>query len=161
MDEIPENLKQAMESYALQHLNMEENDQIKDLEEIRDELLRQVNDVDLQIEKLANGYLRKIEELEDYIKSQVLEIGSSVEYAGVKVSHRVGHERITWNNKKMSSILLSNPNLAPIFAPARKVTNVNPSVNVIYVGLPEEKESVAYSREDYERSRTEVETLEE
>jgi len=155
-NELPDNLKQAMESYANAKRAMDADNKIADLSEIRDELLRQANDVDLQIEKIAHKYAKQLDEFENYIKAQVFEIGSTVEYAGVKASHRSGYERVSWNNKKMSSILLSNPNLAPIFAPARKVTEVDPSVTVNYVGQPE---SVQYSREDYEASKqAEVET---
>lgn len=147
MTEIPENLKAAMTEYALQHNLMDSDHGLKELNEIRDELLRQVNDVDLQIEKESARYMSKMMELEGYIQGHVFELGTTVTHEGVKASHRSGYERITWDNKKMSSILLSNPNLAPIFTPARKVTEVRPSVSVVYVG---EEISKAYSREDYQ-----------
>ncbi len=161
MNEIPENLKEAMKTYAVNHELIEQDLSILLRKTKRDDLLEEVNAIDLEIEKLSEPYLSKIKETEDYIKAQVLEVGKSVEFIGVKVSHRKGHERISWNNKQMSSILLSNPNLAPIFTPARKVTDVKPSVTVKYLGPPEpddEIESVQFSREDYEAKKAQEET---
>ena len=134
---IPENLKEAMKQHAVNHelLDMDLAIHQRNLE--KDKLLEKVNALDIEIEKLSEPYLLNISETEGYIKAQVLELGTSVEHMGVKVSHRTGHERISWNNKKMSSILLSNPNLAPIFTPARKVTDIKPSVTVKYLGPPE------------------------
>lgn len=151
-NEIPENLKHAMEEYAKQYELMDSDKKLKDLEEIRGELLRQVNDVDLQIEKFAGIYMRAAQELEKYIEVQIMELGQSMSHAGVEAKHVKGYVRSTWQGKVMDKILFENPALIPLFKPAKKETEVAPRVNVIYVGVVEEK-SVAYSREDYEASK--------
>ena len=160
---IPENLKQAMKTYAVNHELIEQDLKLIQLNMKLDDLLEKVNALNLEIEKESEPYLSAIRENEEYIKAQVLELDRSVEFVGVKVSHRKAHERISWNNNAMSSILLLNPNLAPIFTPARKVTDVKPSVTVKYLGPLEEEiepesESVQFSREDYEAKTADTKT---
>lgn len=156
-NEVPENLKQAMEEYARQYELMDADAGIKELEEIRDELLRQVNDVDLRIEKVSDVYMRAAKELEKYIEGQVKELERSVKHAGVEAKHTSGYVRSTWQSKIIEKILFDNPALIPLFKPAKKETEVKSRVNVTYIGPPEEIESVAFSREDYEATQAEVE----
>ena len=161
MNEIPENLKQAMSQYAEKHEAMDVDPIIRDLNEVRDELLRQVNDIDLQIEKAAHKHLRDITKLDEYIQAQVFEIGGTVKYAGVEAKHVSGYVRITWTGKTIEKILFDNPALIPTFKPAKKETPVSPRVTVTYVGKeeePEENQSVAYSREDAEATQAKDET---
>ena len=128
MNDIPENLTKAMTRYREVVLEKAAD---KEISKIGD----QINVLSAQLDKVCESYDQEKAELEEYIKAQVLELEHSVDHDGVKASHRKAHERITWDNKMMGSILLSNPNLAPIFGPARKVTQIKASVSVKWTGI--------------------------
>jgi len=149
-NEIPENLKSAMAEYATQSQLMKGDDAIIDLYNVRDELAKQLADVEKVIETQTSKY--RIKELEEYITSQVMEYGESVVHAGVKAKHVSGYVKTTWQGKVIDKILFDNPSLIPIFKPAKKETDVKPRVTVEYVG---EGASLAYTREDYEASKAE------
>ena len=102
MDEIPENLKQAMNRFAVQTILMDKDPDLIELNKIRDELLRQVSDVDKRINEASEKYTVNLEPIEEYITAQILEVGQNIEHSGVKANHRKGYERITWNNKKIT-----------------------------------------------------------
>jgi len=149
---VPGNLQEAMQKWQEVYFNKAGD---KEISKLGDE----INLLKVRLDRACEPFNTELQELEEYIKAQVMELGQSIEHSGVKAAHRKGHERVSWNNKEMSSILLSNPNLAPIFTPARKVTEVKPSVSVKWVGIKEETpESVQFSREDYEVKKAQKDT---
>ena len=159
MNEIPENLKQAMSQYAEKVELMNSDVQIRDLNAVRNELMKQITDVDSAIKNAASKYMELIAKLEEDIQAQVFEIGGSVMHAGVEAKHVSGYVSVTWQKKIIDKILFDNPALIPTFKPAKKETPVSPRVTVTYVGKeeePEEKRSVAYSREDAEAAKGET-----
>ena len=156
MNEIPDNLKTALEQYAEQNKALNEDQEIRKFDNAKLELERKLSELDSQIVEASKSYLHRIVELEDYIAAQVMEIGSSVNHAGVEAKHVSGYTRTTWQGKVIEKILIDNPALISTFKPARKETEVKPRVNVIYHGPQEETEevkSVQFSREDYEAKK--------
>ncbi len=144
MNDIPENLKSAMEQYSKINADLE-NDQV--LKQAQFEYDYTVTEAKRKLDKFherREQYLVRLLRIEDYIKAQVMELGHSVLHCGVKAQHRSGYERISWDNKHMTKILMDNPALLTTFKPARKVTEVRPSVTVTL------SDSIAYTREDAE-----------
>ncbi len=161
MNEIPENLKSALEKYADNNLAMECDSKIQSLNDKRDLILEQVTAVDLELEQATSQYTDRLKEVEEYITAQVFELGTSLDYAGVEVKHVSGYVRETWNGKSINKILLDNPALIPTFKPAKKETQVKPRVKITYTGIVDEpetekKESVQFSREDYEAKKADT-----
>jgi len=132
MTEIPDNLKAAMESYADQVKKADQHSATLTFQHQIDALNEQIKELRLQLLTALHPYLEKIAELEDYITAQVFEVGATTSHAGVTAKHRSGYERTTWDNKQMTKLCMSNPALLDLLAPARKVTEVNPSVTVSY-----------------------------
>lgn len=144
MNDIPKNLKAAMEAYAKVHADYANDGALKQAQLEYDIALEAAQRILKSVDPIRESYDLEIAKLEDYIKAQVMELGHSVLHSGVKASHRSGYERITWDNQYMTKILMDNPALLPTFKPARKVTEVKPSVTVTL------SDSIAYTREDAE-----------
>ena len=123
-------IKRALEDYRLTTDNMEGDGKAKVVREEIDSLQERLTDLLRELEEINKPYKIKLSEIEEYIKAHALEIATSFEHMGVKVSYRKGYERITWTSKEMDSICLKNPALLSVLAPARKVTLVDPRVSI-------------------------------
>ena len=141
MNELPNNLKKAMEDYANVKVELENDAEIKMLNALLDNLMIDVNDIELKIRTLMEPSHGVLKALTAYIKGQVFRLEGTAKHVGVIAKYRSGYDRETWQGKVMTKILLDNPNLAPIFTPARKVTPVVASVTVSYKPepIPEEE----------------------
>lgn len=137
MNETPKNLLKAMETYSEVHYKMANDPALTEAQLKYDqavapllakfEMAKRFLDA---VDHVREGYLSDLNEVENYIKAQVMELGRSVTHNDVKAAHRSGYERVTWDNKKITSLIMANPALAQIIAPARKVTEVAPNVSV-------------------------------
>ena len=136
MNEIPDNLKSAMEQYANINVELENDADLQLLQASIDSLLIEVNSVELKIKELVEPQDKKLKDLDEYIRAQVMELEGTAKHAGVKAAYRKGYDRETWQGKKMTKILLDNPSLVPIFTPARKVTPVKASITISYEPEP-------------------------
>jgi hypothetical protein len=151
MNEIPGNLLDAMEQYSRINHRMANDAKLKQAQLEYDQAVEAAKRILDAVEPIRESYESDIVQLEDYIKAQVLELGRSVVHNDVKASHRSGYERVTWDNKKITSLIMENPVLAQIVVPARKVTEVAPSVSVSI----NPQASLAYTREDSEKEQSE------
>ncbi len=136
MIEIPDNLKSAMEQYANIKVELENDLDLQLLNASVDSLLVEVNTIEQKIQELTEPSDKKLKELDEYIKGQVMELEGTAKHVGVNAKYRKGYDRETWQGKVMTKILLDNPNLALIFTPARKVTPVKASVSISYEPEP-------------------------
>lgn len=143
MTEIPENLKEAMEQFARVHQAMETNLKIIARRKEFDVAREAMNIASAALLEAEEPLQKQIDELEEYIRAQVLELGFSTSHAGVEAKHRKGYERTTWNNKEMTKLCMSNPALLELLAPARKVSEVSPSVTINYTPESEPAEEPA------------------
>ena len=137
MNEIPDNLKSAMEQYANINVELENDVDIQAMNAAVDNLLFEVNDIEQKIQELTASSDKKLKDLDEYIRAQVMEFEGTAKHAGVNAKYRSAYDRETWQGKKMTKILLDNPSLVPIFTPARKVTPVKASVSISYEPEPE------------------------
>ncbi len=137
MNEIPDNLKSAMEQYANVNVELENDADLQLLQASIDSLLIEVNSIELKIKELIEPQDKKLKDLDEYIRAQVMEFEGTAKHAGVKAAYRKAYDRETWQGKKMTKILLDNPSLVPIFTPARKVTPVKASISISYEPEPE------------------------
>ena len=135
---ITDNVKMALQNYKIITDSMEGDLKVEALRYDISSLQVRMDDLQKELTKAQEPYLTKLDETEEYIKVQALEIGTSFEHAGVKVSYRKGYERVTWVRKKMDDICLKNPALLDLLAPARKITPVDPSVTVAILEATEE-----------------------
>jgi hypothetical protein len=136
MNEIPKNLKSAMERYANTVLQMEENPEAKALNELVDELLIQVNKYELEIQKLNKPLEDDLEKMEDYIRGQVLELEATAKHAGVVATYSKPHTRTNWISKKMTDLCMADPELLEKVMPARSVKEYPAKVKVTYAPEP-------------------------
>jgi len=140
---ITENVKKALEEYRQVTKDMEADPQAKNIKDAIASIQDQLTSLQTDLSTIQSPYRTTLYEIEDYVRVQALEIGTSFEHAGVKVSYRKGYERITWTSKEMDDICLKNPALLSVLAPARKVTPVNPSVSIAMLEVDKEpKESL-------------------
>lgn len=144
-EELGGNLLAAMEKYARQINQAALNPAIVIAKKLYDDKYEEMIAAQEVVDKLEKPYKEKADELEEYIIAQVLELGLSAKHAGVEAKHRKGYERVTWNNKEMTSLCMKNPALLDLLASARKVTDVDPSVKISYT--PEVVESETQSEE--------------
>lgn len=135
---ITDNVKKALEDYRLITINMEGDAKAKVVRDEIDSLQERMDDLRKELTEAQEPYQAKLDETSEYIKIQALEIATSFEHMGVKVSYRKGYERITWVRKKMDDICLKNPALLDLLAPARKITPVDPSVSIAVIEVAEE-----------------------
>lgn len=134
---ITENVKKALEEYKRITDDMELDAKAKSIREELFSLKSQMDEILDELGCVEGPYRTKLAETEEYIKAQALEIATSFEHAGIKVSYRKGYERITWTSKEMDNICLKNPALLSVLAPARKVTPVDPSVSIAVLEVAE------------------------
>lgn len=140
---ITENVKKALEEYRQVTKDMEADPQAKNIKDAIASIQDQLTSLQTDLSTIQSPYRTTLYEIEDYVRVQALEIATSFEHAGVKVSYRKGYERITWTSKEMDDICLKNPALLSVLAPARKVTPVNPSVSIAMLEVDKEpKESL-------------------
>ncbi len=92
---------------------------------------RLYQDATNDLERLEGGYQPKIEEIEEYISSHTLEIGSSFESSGVKVKFVKGHVRRSISSKMINEIELNQPDLWDTLKTLIKISEVKPRVTVI------------------------------
>lgn len=139
---ITENVKMALQNYKIITDSMESDPKVETLKYDISSLQGRMDDLQKELTKAQEPYQTKLNETEEYIKVQALEIATSFEHMGVKVSYRKGYERVTWVRKKMDDICLKNPALLDLLAPARKITPVDPSVSIAVLEVDKEpKES--------------------
>ena len=127
---ITDNVKKALDDYRLLTINMGFDAKAKVVKDEIDSLKERMDGLEKELAEIEEPYKKKLDEIEGYVKIQALEISTSFEHAGVKVSYRKGYERITWTSKEMDNICLKNPALLSLLAPARKITLVDPSVSI-------------------------------
>lgn len=137
MTEIPGNLKAAMEAYISTAADMNLNPVVIECRLKVENAMRALEVAQSTLNDAEQSYRDRMREKEDYIIAQVLELGTSIAHYGVTAKHRNGYERVTWDNKKMTSICMANPALLDLLAPARKVTDVAPSVKISYEPVAE------------------------
>ena len=135
---ITDNVKKALEDYRLLTINMEADPKVKIISDDISSLNEKMNDLLAALTKAQELYKTKLDETRKYIEIQALEIATSFEHMGVKVSYRKGYDRITWVRKAMDEICLKNPALLSLLAPARKVTPVDPGVSIAVLEVAEE-----------------------
>ena len=82
------------------------------------------------LEKAEEPYRQKIEELRPYIETNALEVGQTFEYAGFKVSHRSGYERVSLPKGNLDSIRDGKPDLYRQIQPYLKVSEVKPTAKL-------------------------------
>ena len=153
MNETPKNLLKAMEAYSQVHYKMANDPALLEAQLKYDQAVEDAKRILDAVDHVREGYLSDLNKVENYIKAQVMELGRSVTHNDVKAAHRSGYERVTWDNKRITSLIMANPALAQIIAPARKVTEVAPNVAVSI----QESPSVTYTREDYEKQQSDEE----
>lgn len=136
MTEITGNLKAAMEEYGSVIDDSDNDPEVVAAMKTYNDKFEEMEKAQQMVYMLQKPHNDKINELAEYIKAQVMEHGSSVSHAGVDAKHRKGYERVTWNNKEMTSLCMKNPALLDLLASARKVSEVDPSVKISYT-LPE------------------------
>ena len=139
---ITDNVKKALERYKQVIVDMTLDAKFKSVSIEIVLQRRKMDKLQKELEQIKEPYQSKIDEFEKYIEIQALEIGTSFEHMGVKVSYVKGYERITWTRKAMDEICLQNPALLSVLAPARKITPVDPSVSIAILETEKEpKES--------------------
>ena len=134
---ITDNVKKALEEYKQVTDDMETDLNAKMAMDAITSLQEQLTSLSANLTKAQAPYRTKLQGIADYINVQALEIATSFEHAGVKVSYRKGYERITWVRKKMDDICLKNPALLDLLAPARKITPVDPGVSIAIIETAE------------------------
>ena len=132
MTEIPENLKTAMEKYAI---NIEQMNSNAIVVECRNAVDNARDKLTAAEKVLADAELEywDLERIHRYnIVTQALELGTSVSHEGVSAKHRKGHTSETYPVKEVRKILLANPAILPAFNAISVVKEVEPSVRVSY-----------------------------
>jgi len=132
---ITDNVKKALEEYRQVTKDMETDPDAKTTMDAITSLQEQLTSLSADLTKAQAPYRTNLQEIADYINIQALEIATSFEHAGVKVSYRKGYDRVTWVRKAMDDICLKNPALLALLAPARKITPVEPSVSIAILEL--------------------------
>ena len=135
---ITDNVKKALEEYKQVTDDMETDPNAKMAMDAIASIQEQLTSLSSDLAKAQAPYRTKLDEIVDYITVQALEIATSFEHAGVKVSYRKGYERVTWVRKAMDDICLKNPALLSLLAPARKITPVEPSVSIAILEVDKE-----------------------
>lgn len=135
---ITDNVKKALEEFANQNTQMEQDPEVIATTKAYNDILAELEEAEIRGNLARARFQNRIEELEEYIKAHALEIATSFEHMGVKVSYRKGYERITWVRKKMDELCLKNPALLDLLAPARKITPVDPSVSIAILEVEEQ-----------------------
>ena len=139
---ITDNVKKALEEFAKQITQMEQDPEVIATTKAYNDILAELEDAEIKGNLARARFQSRIAELVEYIAVQALEIATSFEHAGVKVSYRKGYERVTWVRKAMDDICLKNPALLSLLAPARKVTPVEPSVSVAILEFDKEPKEI-------------------
>lgn len=132
MNDIPDNLMAMMENYAIVSATMAVDPKVIEASLAVENAKNNLIIMEEALAEAKKPHTDELNSLADYIKGQVLELERSLSYKGVEVKHRSAHERVSWNNKEMTKLCMSNPALLDILSPARKVTQVKASVKISY-----------------------------
>ena len=127
---ITENVKMALQNYKIITDSMEGDLKVDALRYDISSLQGRMDDLQKELTKAQEPYRIKLNETEKYIKVQALEIGTSFEHMGVKVSYVSGYDKVTWTKKDLDELCLQNPAVLSVLAPARKITPVDPRVSI-------------------------------
>jgi CHAT domain-containing protein len=87
-------------------------------------------DAQNEVERQEAVYQAKIKEVEEYIKSHSLEVGSSFESGGIKVKYTKGYETVSIPKAKLEEIEQNDPDLWRRIWPYLKRSTRNPRVDV-------------------------------
>lgn len=136
MTEIPDNLKSAMEQYANIKVELENDIDIQLLNASVDSLLVEVNNIEQKIQKLTEPSDKKLKEIDEYIRGQVLELEITAKHAGVVATYSKPHSRTNWISKKMTDICMNDPELLERVTSARSVKEYPAKVAVTYEPEP-------------------------
>jgi len=132
MTEILGNLKSAMEEFARVTEQVNDDKEVKDLRYQMDDLHAKMNILETQLAVVIKPFYEKIDELREYIKAQVLELGSSASHNGVEAKYRKGYTSETYPVKEVRKILLATPAILPAFNAISVTKEIAPSVSVSY-----------------------------
>ena len=132
MNEIPENLKSAMEKYVINIEQMNRNAIVVECRLAVDNARSKLEAVGKVLADAEFEYREQALELEKNIKFQVLELGASASHEGVEAKYRSGYTSETYPVKDVRKILLANPAILPEFNAISVVKDVAPSVSVSY-----------------------------
>ena len=132
MNEIPENLKSAMEEFVTQLTQMEQDSEVIATTKAYDDIFAKLEKAQEAGDQARERFEKRIEELGASIKAQVLELGASASHKGVEAKYRTGYTSETYPVKEVRKILLANPAILPAFNAISVVKEVEPSVRVSY-----------------------------
>lgn len=113
-DAVPANVRQAMMELWTVHLQKSTDPVLADAKE--------------KAITLEGEYLKKIDDLHDYIRGHSLESEESFDSAGVRVTFTKGYTLVKYDKKVLDELLIKNPAISEMVGPARKETNVKPKI---------------------------------